>query len=217
MIHALLIATIRRPAWRLMAASACLLWVLPALLETELPAGAQIAQATEPTVATDAEEIYIARSVRESRMPLTEFCAKARTGVGNATIEDQFTFRSVATDTSNGRLLDTNVKTIGSIHTCFGPTANPAIFDFYGDILLGRTAFKGFGECVLAKSNFPERGLSVYRCSLDLAGLPGAYTGGLLTTNTISSPKILGTETEPSGYTQASIATIRLWKKRDGR
>jgi len=175
------------------------------------------AQATLRPSPTEVEEIYIARSVRESRMEPTEFCAKARTGVDHATVEDWFTFRSVATAASDGRVLDANVKTIGSIHDCFGPTANPAIFDFYGDILLGSTAFKGFGKCQSAKSDFPERGLRVFQCFLDLAGLPGEYVGGLLTTNTISSLKALGTETEPGGYTQASIATIRLWKKRDER
>jgi len=35
-----------------------------------------------------------------------------------------------------------------------------------------------------------------------------------VTTNTVvNTLKILGTETEPPGYTQNSIATIRLWKK----
>jgi hypothetical protein len=194
-----------------------LTFIALALLGTASPVHAQIAQATEPPVASDVEEIYIARSVREARMMPTEFCAKARTGVDNATVEDQLTFRSLATRTSDGRVLDTNLKTIGSVHACQGPTANPAISQFYGDFVLERIAFKGFGECHRAKSDFPERGVTVFSCVFDLSGLPGEYIGGLLTTNTISSLKILGTETEPSGYTQASIATIRLWKKRDGR
>ncbi len=167
--------------------------------------------------AVNVEEIYVVRSVREARITPTEFCAKARTGMEHATLEDQFTFRSVATSISDGRLVDANVKTIGSIHDCFGPTTNPAIFDFYGDIVVGRTAFKGFGKCQLAKSDFPEQGLRVFQCFLDLADLPTEYIGGLLTTNSISSLKAFGTETEPPGYTQASIATIRLWKKRDAR
>jgi hypothetical protein len=192
-----------------------LTFIALALLGTASPVHAQIAQTTE-LLATEVEEIYVARSVREARMPSTEFCAKARTGVNSATIEDQYTFRSVATDTSNGRLVDTNVKTVGSMHACFGPIANPAIFEFYGETLFGATAFKGLGECHV-KSDFPDKGLTSARCFLELSGLPTEYVGGQLTTNTISSLKILGTETEPGGYTQSSIATIRLWKKRDGR
>ncbi len=194
-----------------------LTFIALALLGTASPVRAQIAQATEPSVATDVEEIYVVRSVRESGMPPTEFCAKARTGVGNATLENQFTFRSVATRTSDGRVLDANVKTIGSTHACFGSTANPAIVDFYGDFVLGSIAFKGLGECH-AQLDFPEKGLFVSRCFLELSGLPAEYVGGRLTTNSLGSPKkLIGTETDPPGYTQSSIATIRLWKKRDVR
>ncbi len=157
---------------RLTAVSGCMLWVLGALLGTESPLRAQNTEASQPAVATEVEEIYIARSVRESRIPPTEFCAKARTGVGDATSEDQHTFRSVATRTSDGRVLDANVKTIASIHSCNGRTANPAVFDFYGEIVLQGTAFKGLGDCRATKTDFPEKGLIVYRCFLDLSGLP---------------------------------------------
>jgi len=36
---------------------------------------------------------------------------------------------------------------------------------------------------------------------------------GLLTTNTMTSGASFGGDTEPPGYTQASIATVRLWKE----
>jgi hypothetical protein len=87
------------------------------------------------------EEIYILRSVREitpTDVP-TEFCAKTRTGVERAALEWQYTFRSVGTSTLDGSVLDANAKTIGSAHACFGPTANPAIFEFYADIVLEST------------------------------------------------------------------------------
>jgi len=38
--------------------------------------------------------------------------------------------------------------------------------------------------------------------------------GGLLTTNTITSSAAFGGDTDPPGYTQASIATLRLWKSK---
>jgi hypothetical protein len=113
-------------------------------------------------------------------------------------------------------VLDANVSTIGSIHACFGRTPNPAVLQFYGDLLLGDTAMKGFGECERGKSNPPEQGMSVARCFLDLSNLPPDYIGGQLTTNTMNSRKLLGTESDPIGFTQVSIATIRLWRKRTG-
>ena len=181
------------------------------------PVHAQNTQATQPPAAAEVEEIYVARSVREARMPPTEFCTKARSGVDHATAEDQLTLRSLTTGISDGRVLDTNAKTVGSIRSCVGRTANPAISQFYGDFFLGRIAFKAFGDCRVSKSDFPERGLTIVSCTFDLSSLPGEYVGGQVTTNTIVNPlKILGTETEPPGYTQNSIATIRLWKKRDG-
>jgi len=171
------------------------------------------------------EEIYIVRSVREGAPTdrPTEFCAKARTGVERATFERQFTFRSVGTSTLDGSVLDANAKTVGSAHACFGLTEKPAIFDFYADIVLESTrqarriAFMGLGECQLKQPDFPEKGLTISRCFLDLTDLPSEYIGGLLTTNSMGSRKAFGTETDPPGYIQSSIATIRLWKKRDAR
>jgi hypothetical protein len=43
--------------------------------------------------------------------------------------------------------------------------------------------------------------------------LPAPYLGGLLTTNTMTSQAALGGDTNPPGYTQASIATLRLWRE----
>jgi hypothetical protein len=194
----------------------CALWVF-ALLGTQTFARAQSTQTVRRPAQSKVEEIYVARSVRQSRVPPTEFCAKATTGVGDALFEDQYTFRSIATRTSDDRILDANVKAIRSIHACFGATGNPAISTFFGDVRLGALQFKGIGECHQAKSNFPETGVNVFNCFLDLSGLPGEYVGGLLTTNSLASLKSLGTETDPAGYTQASIATVRLWKKRTER
>jgi hypothetical protein len=195
-----------------------LTFIALALLGTASPVGAQIAQTTEPPVATGVEEIYVARSVREARITAsTEFCAKARTGIDDPVLEDQYMLRSVATRTSDGRMLDTSAKTIGTVRFCQGSTADPAVFQSYGDFVLERVAFKARGDCHRAKSDFPEQGTSAWWCVLDLSGLPGEYVGGQLTTNTFVSLKTLGTETEPAGYTQSSIATIRLWRKRAAR
>src|SRR4029077_18007573 len=109
---------------------------------------------------------------------------------------------------------NTNVKPFGTIHACFGPTSDSRVLNFYGEGLFGRTPFKGIGDCHAHKPDFPESGLTATNCFLDLSGLPSEYVGGLLTTNSMVSKASLGTETDPKGYTQSSIATIRLWRKR---
>ena len=204
----------RMPRLTTVSTLGCTLWVLCALPGDRLLVRAQNTQETRLSAATQVEEIYIARSVPESRTAPTAFCAQQRIGFGGATLEGQYTFRSTATQTSDGRMIDTNAKKIGSIHLCVGPTSDPTISNFYGEGFLGRTPFKGIGECHPRKHDFPERGLNMWNCFLDLSGLPSAYVGGLLTTNTMTSLQSLGMETDPRGYTQASIATIRLWKKR---
>jgi hypothetical protein len=126
----------------------CMLWALGALLGNQSLARAQQSpkaeQAAQPA---QVEEIYIARSVRESRGSPTEFFAQSQTGF-KSTLEEQYTFRSTATRATDGRMMDTNVKTIGSGHGCFGPTPdNPANFNFYLELHLGKTALKGIGDC----------------------------------------------------------------------
>jgi hypothetical protein len=160
------------------------------------------------------EEIYIARSIRDSRIPPTEACTQAKTGFGNFRAEDQYRFQSTAIRTSDGRLTDANVKTIATGHACFGKNANPAIINFYLELLLGPTTLRGIGECHKLKADFPEPGMSVFNCVLDLSDPSRQYIGGVLTTNTVNTRKTVGLETDPPGYTQPSIATSRLWKKR---
>jgi len=77
-----------------------------------------------------------------------------------------------------------------------------------------RRAVHRAGEGRTTRKNHPDAGVSVQRCFMELSGLPPAYVGGKLTTNTIGSRNALGDRTDPPGYTQPSIATIRLWKRR---
>jgi hypothetical protein len=210
----------RVPYWMNLNAFSCMLWALAALLGTQSLARAQnIQKAGRTAQPPQVEEIYIARSVRESRVAPTEYCAQAKTGFNSDSFEDQYTFRSTATRASDGRMVDTNIKTIGSGHGCFGRTADPAILNFYLDLHLGNTALRGIGDCRQAKADFPERGLIAWHrfLNLNLSDSLGRYVGGQLTTNTITSLKGVGLETDPLGYTQQSIATIRLWKKRSER
>jgi hypothetical protein len=142
----------------------CLLWVL---LGSQSPVSAQSARVNQPGPAAQLEEIYIGRSVRESRVAPTAFCAQARTGFSDAESEDRYTFRSTASRSSDGRIVAANRSTIGNIHACFGPTSDPAVVNFYGEGILGRVTFKGSGECS-RKADWPEKGLVVRAC-------PGAF------------------------------------------
>jgi hypothetical protein len=93
-------------------------------------------------------------------------------------------------------------------HGCFGPTANPMLFNGFAEVHIGPKTFIGRGECRYVKSDFPERGINAGHCFLDLSAPDDQYVGGLLTTNSITSRKTVGLDTDPPGYTQASIACI---------
>ena len=186
------------------------------LLMTAVVVDAQSPQTPRRSASqTQVEEIYVVRSVNESRIAPTEFCAPAKTGIVDAVAEGRYSLRSISINASDGRLLNANVQTIGSGHGCFGPTAN-GIRKIYGELMIGSEKFIGTGEC-RQKSDFPERGINEFHCSVDLSAPDDRYVGGLLTTSSITSLKEMGLETDPPGYTQSSIATIRVWKKRSPR
>lgn len=170
--------------------------------------------AQSPRADTDVEDILILRSLRLSRMAATDFCAASRSGFTGATTEDRYDFKAVATDAASGRVTNANGAQAGTLHACFGPTSDSLVFTFYAEGEVHDVPLVGHGQCRLTKRDFPERGFSLFDCDLDLSGLPDGYVGGHLTTNTLQSPTILGADTDPPGYTQPSIATIRLWKER---
>lgn len=190
-------------------------WRVGILLLTLIAVDGQSPQTPQRAASqTQVEEIYVVRSVPESQTAPTEFCAPAKTGFGDATFEARFSFRPVSINASDG-LLDPNINTIGSFHGCFGRTANPTIFKAFAELRIGSSkTFRGTGECRQVKSDFPEQGINVAHCFLDLSAPDYQYVGGLLTTNSITSLNEVGLETDPPGYTQSSIATIRVWKKR---
>ena len=190
---------------------ALLAWLAAGALAASAPRAQGRAGAGEG--GSDVEDIYIGRSWRESRQGPTDFCAGSRTGFGRASVEDTYTFRSVETRGSDGLIVDADVATIGRLHACFGPLPESGTF-FYAEGTLGDVPFTGRGDCRTTRQNHPEAGVSVQRCFMELSGLPPAYVGGQLTTNTIGSRNALGDRTDPPGYTQPSIATIRLWKRR---
>ena len=160
------------------------------------------------------EEIYVARAVRLSRIPPTRFCDESRIGFGKTLFEDRFDFRSIRTDPSDGRMVSSDAQVIGNMHVCFGATADPATLNFHAEGTLSSVPFVGKGECLTVRRDFPERGITIMRCFLDLQELPPSYIGGQLTSNTVLSRVAVGETSDPAGYTQPSIVTVRLWKHR---
>jgi hypothetical protein len=164
--------------------------------------------------ASGVEEIYVVRSWRESRETPTDFCAQSHTNFDKLTSEDHYTFRSISLQASTGRMIDNDVHTVGRLRACFGSTPDPKLQNFYAEGALGEITFKGRGECLVYKNDYPEPGMTSLRCFLHFFGLPPLYVGGELTTNSVRSRNVLGGVSDPPGYTQPSIATIRLWRKR---
>ena len=192
-----------------------MLWGVGILLVTTVVVNAQSPQTPRRVGSqTQIEEIYVGRSVPESRFAPTEFCAAAKTGV-DAVAEGRYSLRSISINASDGRVLDTNLKPIGNGPGCYGPTVGENR-KVYAELMIGSKTFIATGECH-QKSDFPERGINELHYSADLTSPDDQYVGGLMTLSSISSLKDAGLETDPPGYTQSSIATIRVWKKRPQR
>jgi len=166
------------------------------------------------TTADALEDIYVLRSIREPREPGLDGCPAAKTGFDPFPTDAErfFSFWSVSSEA--GKVVDAKAGRVAQLRGCFGPTSEPARQNFYAEVALGSISFHGHGECQALRVDFPEPGLFPVRCQLVLSGLAAPYVGGLLTTNTLTSKAAFGADTDPSGYTQASIATIRLWRAR---
>ncbi len=184
---------------------------------------AALSGCAEPSVALSVhqpplEDIHLLRSIRESQTPEIGWCAASRTGFEPfpTDAERHFSFWSIRSRPEDGRVVDSKQARVAELRACFGPTAERARQNFYAEIRLGSLSFRGHGDCLAAMTDFPEPGLFPVGCRLVLSGLPAPFSGGLLTTNTMASGARFGGATEPPGYTQASIATLRLWKARSG-
>jgi hypothetical protein len=158
------------------------------------------------------EEIYVLRSIRERQATVPSWCAASKTGFEPFATDAERSFSFWSVGTQGGKVVDAKAARVAELKGCFGATAERPRQHFYAEIKLGALTFQGKGECLALAVDFPEAGLFPVRCQLVLSGLPAPYVGGVLTTNTLTSNAAFGGETEPPGYTQASIATIRLWK-----
>lgn len=188
-----------------------------AIAFTLLLAGCATQQGLTPTSSSNArEEIYVLRSIREPQPSNAGWCTQERTGFAPlpADADRKFSFWAVQTQPSDGRIINAKANLASSVRVCFGATADRSVTNFYGEGTIGAVPYVGTGDCRLVAADTPEKGLVLLRCVLSLKGLPAPYVGGMLVTSTIGSKAALGDETDPPGYTQSSIATIRLWKVR---
>jgi hypothetical protein len=178
------------------------------------PSGTATPQAATARATATREEIYILRSIREPHAPAASWCSSTRTGFEPLPTDAErfFSFWSLRLRPEDGRAVETKGRRVAELRGCFGATAERARQNFHAEIRLGALSFRGDGECLALATDFPQAGLFPVRCQLVLSGLPAPYVGGLLTTNTMTSKAAFGGDTDPPGYTQASIATIRLWR-----
>jgi hypothetical protein len=181
------------------------------LLALWCAASAAAAQAQAERSST--EEIFILRSVHLSRIPPTAFCGPDRTGNESPLNEGEYEFRAVETDASSGAVISASGPTVGRLQGCFGATPDPHVLSFYAEATVHGISWIGRGECQKTQSDFPEAGFALYVCHLGIAGLPDPYVGGQLSTNTVISRLPFGIRSDPPGYTQPSIASVRLWKR----
>jgi hypothetical protein len=162
------------------------------------------------------EDLYILRSLREERTPKSTWCTSERAGFApfnsEFLIDERFAMWSMEAQPRDGRITDAKANKVGEVRTCIGLTADPTLFNLYAEGQLASLSFTGRGDCRLLRPDYPEKGIAALRCYLDLRGLSLPYIGGLLTTNTLASKALLGGESDPPGYLQTSLATIRLWR-----
>jgi hypothetical protein len=82
------------------------------------------------------DEIYVARSVRLSRVPATSFCDKSNTEVNRADNEDQYIFRAVATNQQMAES-PTQIQQLLARSTLVSvPQIIPQMFNFTGSLCL---------------------------------------------------------------------------------
>jgi hypothetical protein len=179
-------------------------------------AGGNIASTgtTTADASSPVEDIYVLRSSRQSRLTTPgAFCDGAKIGFP-AQIEDQYSFKAVATRASDGKVVDASQHDAGTLHACFDSVPGIADTNFYAEGVIAGITATGKGKCTIVASEFPEPGITSFRCFLVLSSLSAPYFAGVLTTNTIRSREPLGDRSDPPGYIQPSIATIRVWRKR---
>jgi hypothetical protein len=154
------------------------------------------------------------RSLREESGAPTQFCAESKIGF-QAKAEQRYAFRAVSTNARDGKVVDAISQPDGALQTCFEDGAGVPEFRFYAEGMFGGVPATGSGKCMAIRADYPEPGINSVHCFLMLSNLPAPYVGGVLTSNSVTSREPIGANSSPPGYVQSSIATVRLWRKRE--
>ena len=180
---------------------------------------AQTPATTEHATAGAREDILVLRSIKEESVAKSDWCSPARTAFepldpskGGFLSEERYSMWAVTVRPADGRISDAKASKAGELRACFRSTADPKVVGFFTEGRLAGVTFRGSGNCLVLRLDFPEKGIRPVRCFLELRDLPAPYTGGVLTTNSVTSRAALGDATDPPGYVQSSIATVRLWR-----
>jgi len=158
------------------------------------------------------EDIYVFRSLREERSAPDAFCAASKTGF-TAKVQDRYSFKAVMTRAPDGKVVDARLHDAGTLHACFDGVPGVPDANFYAEGVIAGVSATGKGKCTAIATDFPEPGITSLRCFLLLSNLTAPYVAGVLTTNSVTSRQPIGDRSDPPGYIQPSIATIRLWRK----
>jgi hypothetical protein len=170
------------------------------------------------SVSISYEDIFVLRSERKERITTSTWCTPERAGFaplsGPSLLEDRFHFWSVETRVADGRIANVQAADLGEARACFGATESRAVFNFYLETTLSGLAISGKGDCTVVLADKPEKNMYLSRCTAPLRVASDAYVGGLLVTNSMTTSEVtFGLQTNPPGYTQVSIATVRLWRR----
>jgi hypothetical protein len=179
-------------------------WALP---RPRVYVGAQ----TSP--ATKLEDVYVFRTILTRRLAGPDaitYCASRVTFTTSA--NSYFDLVSVGTRAADGLVIDGQLKVIGKLTTCTGPTSSPNVLNFYGEGEIGGVRFKGDGDCA-RDERAPIGGATSLRCYNRAAVLNEGYSGGLLVSNTIAPPEFPAGGVAPAGYLATSVAVARFWRK----
>jgi hypothetical protein len=197
----------------------CIMWMITFLIVSGLGACSTAAgpraipDATASSSPAGIEDIYVLRSLRETRSAAAAFCDASKIGF-TARSEDRYLFKAVSTRPQDGKIVDARFRDAGTLHACFESAPGAAETNFYAEGVEAGVAATGNGKCIPIAADFPEQGITSVRCFLVLSNLSAPYVAGVLTTNSITSREPIGDRSDPPGYTQPSIAIIRLWRKR---
>lgn len=210
-----------KPTSAICVAFAVLAWPSSVAAQQNFPTKIDQTQAANAGV----ESIFVVRSIRTVRYggpsgqaPLpTDFCNSGR-GFDNLGSDDHYTFSSIEIDANSGLMRDGEKKTVGWVRACFStittaPDGSKSL-KMWGLGELAGVQVEGPGACDVLSAVEPS--VTPARCWFEMKALPntGGFARALLTTNTVFSKNVFGNVSDPPGYTQSSIATVRLWRHR---